>query len=95
MSAATRIRPPASAVTRPSEAAIRAAILDLAHRRGGAASFCPSEVARMLAADWRGLMPEIRRISATLEAVEAMQRGVPVDPAAARGPIRLRLRVSG
>ncbi|MEO0943480.1 MAG: DUF3253 domain-containing protein [Pseudomonadota bacterium] len=52
-------------------------------------TFCPSEAARRLSDDWRPLMPEVRRIAATLNLV-ATQKGVPVDPLEARGPIRLR-----
>ena len=95
MSAATRTRPPASAVTRPSEADIRAAILDLALRRGVGASLCPSEVARRFGTDWRALLPDVRRVAAGMAEIVATQRGRPVDPMAARGPIRLRLRGAG
>jgi len=65
-------------------------LMDLAHRRGRAASFCPSEAARALAEDWRPLMPEVRRVATRLP-LEATQKGAPVDPLTARGPIRLRL----
>lgn len=73
---------------------LREAILTLAHERGAARSFCPSDVARRLTANWRPLMPEVRRVAAALQAegrVQATQKGAPVDPLAARGPIRLRL----
>lgn len=76
----------------PDDRAIRAALLDLAIRRGRGKSLCPSEVARALAADWRPLMPEVRRVAAGMSEVEAVQKGLPVDPQAAKGPIRLRLR---
>lgn len=66
------------------------ALMDLAHRRGARASFCPSEAARALSEDWRPLMPEVRRVAAGLPLV-ATQKGAPVDPRTARGPIRLRL----
>jgi len=82
-------------VTRRSEAALRAAILDLALRRGAGASLCPSEVARRFGPGWRALMPDVRRVAATMAEIEAVQRGRPVDPVAARGPIRLRLRGRG
>ena len=78
----------------PSEAEIAAALLDLGHRRGRGASFCPSEAARALAADWRPLMPEVRRTAASLATagrLRVTQKGRAVDPATARGPIRLRL----
>lgn len=74
--------------------AIAAVLMELAHRRGRGASFCPSEAARALAADWRPLMPQVRRVAATLAGegrLVATQRGLPIDAAAARGPIRLRL----
>jgi hypothetical protein len=83
---------------RPSDEAIASVLMDLAHRRGAGASFCPSEAARVVAAseglaDWRPLMPDVRRVVAGLP-LEATQRGVPVDLARARGPIRLRLQPS-
>jgi hypothetical protein len=71
---------------------IRAAILDLALRRGRAKSLCPSEVAKALAADWRPLMPEVRAVAAAMPEIVATQGGSEVDAATARGPIRLRLR---
>ncbi|WP_245904274.1 DUF3253 domain-containing protein [Roseicyclus mahoneyensis] len=64
--------------------------MDLAQQRGAGASFCPSEAARALSDDWRPLMPEVRRVAAGLPLV-ATQKGAPVDPMTARGPIRLRL----
>jgi hypothetical protein len=79
-------------VTQPSEAEIRAALLDLALRRGARASLCPSEVARRFGPGWRALMPVVRRVAADMAEIEVTQRGRPVDPAAARGPIRFRLR---
>jgi hypothetical protein len=65
-------------------------LMDLAHQRGRGATFCPSEAARALAADWRPLMPEVRRVAASLP-LRVTQRGRPVDPATAKGPIRLGL----
>jgi len=67
-------------------------MLDLALRRGRGKTFCPSEVARGLAVEWRPLMGRVRDVAAAHPDVEAVQKGVPVDPQAARGPIRLRLR---
>ena len=67
---------------------IAAALLDLAARRGADKTFCPSEVARALAEEWRPLMPAVRRVAAGLPLV-ATQRGVVVDPLTACGPIRL------
>lgn len=73
-----------------SDGQIADALMDLAHRRDRDASFCPSEAARALAEDWRPLMPEVRRVAAGLSLV-ATQKGTPVDPISAKGPIRLRL----
>ncbi len=61
----------------------------------GTATACPSEVARAVEpdGDWRALMPEVREAAARLREkglVEAYQQGRPVDPLAAKGPIRLR-----
>ncbi len=69
---------------------IAAVLMDLAARRGRGSSFCPSEAARALAADWRPLMDDVRRVAAGLPLV-ATQRGRAVDPVAASGPIRLSL----
>lgn len=78
----------------PTDAAIAMTLLDLALRRGREKTFCPSEAARALSPDWRPLMPRIRAIAATHPDVETVQKGQPVDPLTARGPIRLRLRQS-
>ena len=51
---------------------IRSVILDLALARGRGRSFCPSEVARSVAEDWRGLMPEVRSVAATMPEILAM-----------------------
>ncbi|MEM9710006.1 MAG: DUF3253 domain-containing protein [Pseudomonadota bacterium] len=73
-----------------ADEAIAAALMDLAMERGAGKTFCPSEVARILAADWRLLMPEVRRVAADLP-LAATQKGVSVDPVTAKGPIRLGL----
>jgi len=73
-----------------SDDRIAEVLMDLAHRRGRAASFCPSEAARALTEDWRPLMPDVRRVAAGLP-LTATQKGQPVDPLTARGPIRLCL----
>lgn len=78
----------------PPDTALDPLLLDLAHRRGPGKTFCPSEAARALSADWRPLMPAIRAAAARLQAqgrLQATQRGAPVDPATAPGPIRLGL----
>lgn len=74
----------------PSDKDIADVLLDLAHQRGVGKTFCPSEAARRLSDDWRPLMPEVRRVAAQLELL-ATQKGVPVDPVTAKGPIRLGL----
>ena len=72
---------------------VRDAILDLAVRRGRGKSLCPSEVAKALEPeDWRGVMPEVRRVAGQMPEIVATRGGEEVDPVAARGPIRLRLR---
>ncbi|MBY6202190.1 DUF3253 domain-containing protein [Maritalea mobilis] len=77
-------------MTGASDDAIAVELMRLARLRGADKSFCPSEVARALSADWRPLMPEVRRVAAGLPLI-ATQRGAAVDPVTARGPIRLRL----
>ena len=73
----------------PADDEIAATLLHLARTRGPK-TFCPSEAARALAADWRPLMPRIRAVAARLP-LTATQAGTPVDPLTARGPIRLSL----
>ena len=75
----------------PQDDEIAAVLTYLALRRGAGKTFCPSEAARALApSGWRDLMPAVRRVAADLP-LRATQKGVPVDPLAARGPIRLGL----
>lgn len=73
---------------------LRALILELLDRRGPGKTICPSDAARALAgARFRSLMDETRAAAAELAAegaIEVTQRGEVVDPATARGPIRLR-----
>ncbi len=76
----------------PSDDAIAAVLTDLALRRGRGKTFCPSEAAKALSPEWRSLMAEVRRVAAGHGHVVATQKGVPVDPVTARGPIRLGLR---
>lgn len=92
------IRAFASAAMTCSRPEIAAAILRLAERRGPDASFCPSEVARLLADDWRPLMEPVRAVASELAAggqILATQKGAKVNAARARGPIRLRLAGGG
>ncbi|MFE7461278.1 DUF3253 domain-containing protein [Streptomyces sp. NPDC012600] len=71
------------------------AILELLDRRGPTATICPSDAARAVHGGdgWRALMEPARRAARRLVAageVEITQGGRPVDPAEARGPIRVR-----
>lgn len=84
---------------RPQDAALESAILDLLSTRSAGATICPSEAARLIAAEagddppWRDLMEPARRAARRLVArglVEITQGGRVVDPSTARGPIRIR-----
>lgn len=69
---------------------IRAELLRLAVERGEK-TFCPSEVARALAEDWRALMERVREVGAALVEegrLRCTQRGVVVDARTAKGAIR-------
>jgi hypothetical protein len=83
----------------PDPATIAAAILDLVQSRSPGKTICPSEVARRLAPTaWRALMPAVRAAAARLQnqgLIIVTQRGRPVDPLAAKGPIRLGLSPPG
>lgn len=72
------------------------AIGRLLDARGEGKTICPSEAARAVGGrDWRPLMDDARAAAARMEArgeIEATQKGARVDPATARGPIRLRRR---
>lgn len=80
---------------RPVDRALEAAILALLEARDRG-TICPSEAARRVRPDdWRPLMEPTRRAARRLAAegrVEVVQGGRVVDPAAFRGPIRLRAR---
>ncbi len=75
----------------PSDEEIATVLRLLALERGRGKTFCPSDAARRLAAEWRPLMPRIRVVAAGLPDLAATQGGGPVDPVTARGPIRLGL----
>lgn len=71
---------------RPRIAAATRALLR--HRPAG--TVCPSEVARVVGGDrWRSRTALVREVAAGLDDVTVLQRGQPVDPATARGPVRL------
>lgn len=70
-------------------------ILDLLAQRAPGATICPSEVARLVGSEdgWRHLMDRSRQAARRLAAsgdVEVTQGGEVVDPAVARGPVRIR-----
>jgi hypothetical protein len=76
------------------DAACRA-ILELLDRRAPGRTICPSEAARVLGGDagFRAYMPGVRAAAAQLareRRIDVLQRGVPVDLATVRGPVRLR-----
>jgi hypothetical protein len=75
------------------------AILSLLAVRASGKTICPSEAAKQVAAataqDWPPLMEPTRAAARRLVAAGRIfitQHGRPVDPANARGPIRLKLR---
>lgn len=73
---------------------IRECILKQVQQRGPDKSICPSEVAREVGGEtWRSLMPLVREVGADLAqsgAIVVTQKGVPVDPRTAKGPIRFQ-----
>ncbi|MEV6576179.1 DUF3253 domain-containing protein [Streptomyces sp. NPDC051577] len=82
---------------RQTDRRLERAILELLERRAPTATICPSDAARAVYAGdddgWRALMEPARSAAQRLvEAgeVEITQAGRPVDPATARGPIRIR-----
>ena len=74
---------------------IRARLMAFAHRRGPGKTFCPSEIARQLEPkNWRGLMELIRFVGQELvegDFLLCTQKGNPVNPLKATGPIRFGL----
>ncbi|MEV8314921.1 DUF3253 domain-containing protein [Streptomyces sp. NPDC059900] len=82
---------------RQTERRLERAILELLERRDPSASICPSDAAREAyegdGDGWRELMEPARRVAGRLVTagkVEITQSGRRVDPAKARGPIRIR-----
>jgi len=73
---------------------LEAQLVALVDARGRGASVCPSEVARAVRAEsWQELVEPVRRAGRRLAARGELvftQRGRVVDPATARGPVRLR-----
>lgn len=78
-----------------SEIEIEQTIVALVSSRGEFKTICPSEVARQVdARNWRKLMPAVRAVATQMAdqgQIVATQGGQPVNPAMARGPIRLGL----
>ena|ERR1700753_573733 len=86
--------------------ALEQAILTLLAERGPAKTICPSEAAKLVAGDprrkshagrrdWEALMEPARlaaRRLVTQNRIVITQRNRIIDPATAKGPIRLRLR---
>lgn len=74
------------------EARATATIRSLLRKRDGA-TICPSDVARVVGGErWRDLMPEVRRIAASLAqsgTVVVTQRGEPIVATEAKGPVRI------
>ncbi|WP_392896413.1 DUF3253 domain-containing protein [Streptomyces sp. LN699] len=82
---------------RHTDRRLERAILELLERRAPTATICPSDAARAVYGGdddgWRALMEPARDAARRLVAageVEITQAGRPVDPARARGPIRIR-----
>ena len=75
---------------------IREKLIMLLEARGVSKTICPSEVVRKLyPTTWRDYMPKVRSIGCQLYhegVLDVMQKGVVVDPATSKGPIRCRLR---
>lgn len=73
---------------------LEAAILELLANRAATSTICPSEAARAVGGGkWRDLMEPARRAARRLVdagEVQVTQGGSVVDPAAAKGPIRIR-----
>jgi Protein of unknown function (DUF3253)/Uncharacterized protein conserved in bacteria (DUF2256) len=77
----------------PTSEPLEAAILALLGARADGATICPSEAARVVDDEnWRELMEPARAAARRLQdrgAVVITQRGKPVDPSTAKGPIRI------
>lgn len=74
------------------------AILHLLQKQPRGASICPSEATRLVRSeDWRDWLESTREAARRLHAagqLDILQKGRPVNPSLAKGPIRLRLRSS-
>jgi len=78
----------------PVDRQLEAKILELLASRAAASTICPSDAARAVGGDgWRHLMEPAREAARRLVdagEVHITQGGSVVDPATARGPIRIR-----
>jgi hypothetical protein len=73
----------------------RSRILNLLRERSPDKTICPSELLSGEDKQDAALMEQVRESARTLasqDLIEFTQRGKVIDPAAARGPIRLRLK---
>ena len=74
---------------------IRDQFMELARKRGSGKTFCPSEIARQVDPhNWRSLMEITRLVGKELVEEDWLlctQKGNPVDPSRAMGPIRFCL----
>lgn len=77
------------------DAHLEQAILDLLAKRDPSSTICPSEAARAVDPEhWRDLNERTRQAARRLAndgKIRIMQKGKPIDPTNARGPIRLAL----
>lgn len=80
---------------KPTDAQLCHALLAKARARRPGMTFCPSEVARELATDWRPLMEPLRQVARELARqgrLSVTQKGDILSPEAPwHGPIRLSL----
>jgi Protein of unknown function (DUF3253) len=77
---------------------IEATILALTAARGAGRSIAPADAAQALAREWRPLLGPVRQAAARLAQagrIDILRKGKPVDPAAMKGVIRLRIRGDG
>jgi hypothetical protein len=84
---------------KPIDQELEKTILRLLRNRGRGATICPSEAARLVRPpddrdSWRELMETARNAARRLAAknrIVFVQKGKPVDPSTAKGPVRLKL----
>ena len=79
-----------------TDRALESIIMELLSRRGPGKTICPSDAARLLNPNgWEELMERTRAAARRLVAegrIVITQRGKVVDPAHAKGAIRLKIR---